>query len=407
VQYVLGFSVPLLLAEHVTNTSVAAAFYGGNFGHYKYVLSALWYGNPENGVLQMALLFAAWIHACIGLRFWLRLQPWYDALQPLLFGAAILLPVFALLGYVAGGREIGVVLAQNPSYVARLLATQPPPEARSALFVVTWGIRFIFLGAIVTLLIARTVRHEWWRRKGVARISYPDGRSIDVVRGFTVLEASRLLGVPHAAICGGQGRCTTCRVHVRGAPGALPQPTSAELHILRRIGSPPNVRLACQLCPQGPIEVTPVLPVFAPGREALRRPIYRQGGERQIAVLFADIRDFTRVTETKLPYDVVFLLNRYCRAMGNAIEAAGGRVDKFTGDGVMALFGLEADGRAACRQALGAARQMSMQLVALNAALAPDLNAPLTMGIGLHFGSAMSAIWATGDGDRLLLSATR
>ena len=115
----------------------------------------------------MALLFAAWIHACIGLRFWLRLQPWYDALQPLLFAAAILLPVFALLGYVAGGREIGVVMAQNPSYVAHLLATQPPPEARPALFVVTWGIRFIFLGAIVTLLIARMVRHEWWRRKGV------------------------------------------------------------------------------------------------------------------------------------------------------------------------------------------------------------------------------------------------
>src|ERR1700693_1089420 len=83
-QYVLGFTVPLLLAEHVTNTRVAAAFYGGDFGHYKYLLSALWYGHPEKGVLQMALLLAAWIHACIGLRFWLRVQPWYDTLQPLL-----------------------------------------------------------------------------------------------------------------------------------------------------------------------------------------------------------------------------------------------------------------------------------------------------------------------------------
>jgi adenylate cyclase len=395
-QYVLGFGVPLLLAEHVTNTRVAAAFYGGDFGHYKYVLSTLWYGNPKNGVLQMALLFAAWTHGCIGLRFWLRLQPWYDALQPLLFGAAILLPVFALLGYVAGGREIGVVLAQNPSYVVHLLAAQPPPEARPALFVVTWGIRFVFLGAIVSLLIARMVRHEWWRRQGVARISYPDGRSIEVVRGFTVLETSRLLGVPHAAICGGQGRCTTCRVHVRGAPGALPQPTSAELQILRRIGSPPNVRLACQLRPQGPVDVTPILPAFAPAREAFQSPFYVQGAERQIAVLFADIRDFTRVTETKLPYDVVFLLNRYCRAMGTAIESAGGRVDKFTGDGVMALFGLEADGVTACRQALGAAREMSIQLVALNKALAPELNAPLTMGIGLHFGSAI--VGDMGDG---------
>ena len=200
VQYALGFSVPLLLAEHVTSTRIDAAFYGGDFGHYTYLLSALWYGDPEKGVLQMALLLAAWAHACIGLRFWLRVQPWYDAVQPLLFAAALLLPVVAILGYVAGGREIGVLLARDPGYVARLLAAQPPPEARPALFVITWGIRFVFLIAIVILLIARMVRYEWWRRKGVTRISYPDGRSIEVVHGFTVLEASRLLGVPHATI---------------------------------------------------------------------------------------------------------------------------------------------------------------------------------------------------------------
>ena len=191
VQYVLGFSVPVLLAEHVTNTRIDAAFYGGDFGHYKYLLSALWYGHPEKGVLQMVLLLAAWIHACIGLQFWLRVQPWYGDVQSLLFAAALLMPVLALLGYVAGGREIGVVLAQDPRYVARLLAAQPPPEARPALFAITWCIRFVFLGAIVILLVARMVRHEWWRRKGVARISYPDGRSIEVVRGFTVLETKQ------------------------------------------------------------------------------------------------------------------------------------------------------------------------------------------------------------------------
>jgi adenylate cyclase len=403
VQYVLGFSVPLLLAEHVTDTRIDAAFYGGDFGHYRYLLSALWYDHPEKGVLQMALLLAAWIHACVGLRFWLRVKPWYDALQPFLFAAALLMPVLALLGYVAGGREIGVVLAHDPGYVARLLADEPPPEARPALFVISWGIRFGFLGAIMALLIARTVRHEWWRRKGVARISYPNGRSIEVVRGFTVLEASRLLGVPHAAICGGKGRCSTCRVHVRAAPGALPEPGSEELRVLRQIGAPPDVRLACQLRPHGFVEVTPLLPASLGAREALRRPIYAQGGERQIAVLFADIRDFTRVTETKLPYDVVFLLNRYCRAMGDAIEAAGGRVDKFTGDGVMALFGLKTDGPAACRQALTAASHMSTQLVALNEALAPDLHAPLAMGIGVHFGPAI--IGDIGDGGWRSLTA--
>ncbi len=139
-----------------------------------------------------------------------------------------------------------------------------------------------------------------------------------------------------------------------------------------------------------------MLPASITAHEALRGPIYAHGGERQIAVLFTDIRDFTRITETKLPYDVVFLLNRYCRAMGEAIEAAGGRVDKFTGDGVMALFGLETDGPHACRQALAAARHMSTQLVGLNEALAPDLPAPLAMGVGVHFGPAI--VGDMGDG---------
>ncbi len=135
--------------------------------------------------------------------------------------------------------------------------------------------------------------------------------------------------------------------------------------------------------------MTPLLPPFASAREALGRAAYAQGREQQIAVLFADLRNFTRVSETKLPYDVVFILNRYCHAMGEAIETAGGHVDKFMGDGVMALFGLETDGPDACRQALAAARLMSLQLVELNKALAPDLEAPLVMGLGLHFGSAI------------------
>jgi adenylate cyclase len=82
--------------------------------------------------------------------------------------------------------------------------------------------------------------------------------------------------------------------------------------------------------------------------------------------------------------------------MGEAIEAAGGRVDKFTGDGLMALFGLKTDGPEACRQALAASRHMSTQLLALNEALAPDLYAPLAMGVGIHFGSTI--VGEIGDG---------
>ncbi|MGO7902999.1 adenylate/guanylate cyclase domain-containing protein, partial [Rhizobium ruizarguesonis] len=76
---------------------------------------------------------------------------------------------------------------------------------------------------------------------------------------------------------------------------------------------------------------------------------------REIAVLFVDIRHFPTLTETRLPFDVVFLLNRYFAIIGKAVEQAGGRIDKFIGDGAMALFGLNTTPEEACRQALAAA----------------------------------------------------
>jgi len=80
----------------------------------------------------------------------------------------------------------------------------------------------------------------------------------------------------------------------------------------------------------------------------------RTGEEREIAVLFADLRGFTRLAEHRLPYDVVFFLNRYFEAVGRAIADSGGIANQYTGDGVMALFGVETASDTACRQALRA-----------------------------------------------------
>ena len=154
---------------------------------------------------------------------------------------------------------------------------------------------------------------------------------------------SRIAGIPHASVCGGRGRCSTCRVRIGGPDRAkLPPPSPEEQKVLARVGAPANVRLACQLRPPpGHYRVTPLLPASAGPVEAYRRQPQAHGGEHYVAILFADIRGFTSISEGKLPYDVVFLLNRYFRATGQAVEAAGGRLDKFIGDGVMAIFGLD------------------------------------------------------------------
>jgi adenylate cyclase len=207
-----------------------------------------------------------------------------------------------------------------------------------------------------------------------------------VPAGFTILEASRLAAIPHASICGGRGRCSTCRVRVIRGAEALPAATVDELRVLGRVGAPAHVRLACQVRPRRDLSVVPLVPAGAGPAAGVGAGGHREGEELTIAVLFADLRGFTRLAERKLPYDVVFILNRYFEAVGSAITDVGGTVNQFTGDGVMALFGVDAGPEEGCRQAVRAAAAMVARVRELSQTLADDLATPLRLGIGIHTG---------------------
>jgi adenylate cyclase len=386
-QLVLGFCIPFILTTHVLRTRVADTFFGADFGYYSSLLYNYYVVDPWAGVLQLSVLVIAWVHAVIGLRFWLRLKPWYERWQPLLFAFALLMPTLAILGYAEAGREI-IAMANEPGWVTQLQATHPKPAPADLAVInefIMW-IRWGFLGVLIAVLVARILRWHWQRRRGVVRLTYPSGRVVEILPGLSVLEASRLNGIPHASVCGGRGRCSTCRIRVEGEAGAMPSADPEEVKVLQRVGAARDVRLACQLRPVGDLRVTPLLPATAQARDGFRRPSYLQGTEREIAILFADLRAFTKLSEQKLPYDVVFLLNRYFAEMGHAIEEAGGRIDKFIGDGVMALFGLDRGVEAGCREALAAAKSMGERLAHLNETLAHDLPEPLRIGIGIHTG---------------------
>jgi adenylate cyclase len=103
-------------------------------------------------------------------------------------------------------------------------------------------------------------------------------------------------------------------------------------------------------------------------------------------VVFADLRGFTSLAERLYPYDSVFLLNRYFELMSAAVGRHGGEVDKFLGDGIMALFGVTPAQGAGSRNALYAARDMLVALDTLNAEFAGTLSERLRMGIGIHMG---------------------
>ena len=389
-QLILGFLIPFLLVHHVVVNRIGDGYLGTSVGYYSIQLWNFFVRDPSHGYLQMTVLVVAWGHAMIGLHFWLRVRPWYARRREAALTVAVLVPVLALLGIVEAGRQV-VALAHDPAWTEAAFArmTLPTPQIAATLDLISDLLTWFFAAALVAVLAARLVRAFWRRRHGVVRILYPDGRSIHVLKGTSVLEASRLARIPHASVCGGRGRCSTCRVRVRAAPPGAQPPTEAERRVLHRIRATGNVRLACMLRPDVDVEVTPLLPPYAHAHDGAKLVDLAQGMEREIAILFADIRGFTALSEGRLPYDIVFILNRYFAAMGRAVEAAGGRIDKFVGDGVMALFGVSGDGASACRDALAAARLMSTRLVELNASLHGDLDAPLLIGIGIHAGPAI------------------
>ena len=410
-QLTLGLLVPPLLVWHVVGTRLAHEV-AGTQTTYTFVVLALWQLNPIAGLRQVVVLAVAWIHGCIGLHFWLRLRPWYPRLARTIYSGFLLVPVLALLGFATAGQEVSR-RAREPGFVQTVIreARLPSPAQRAVLGQVARAIFWGDLGAIALVLAARAVREHIRRRQGV-RIAYPGGREILVPGGFTILEASRAAGIAHASVCGGRGRCSTCRVRVIRGEEHLPAATTDELRVLGRVGAPAHVRLACQVRPRRDLAVVPLVPAGAGPAEALPSG-HRDGEELTIAVLFADLRGFTRLAERKLPYDVVFILNRYFEAVGGAITDAGGIVNQFTGDGVMALFGVDGGGpEEGSRQAVRAAAAMVARVQELSRTLADDLDTALRLGIGIHTGPTVvgqmgyaSTTYLTAVGDTVHVAA--
>ncbi|MGO6755865.1 adenylate/guanylate cyclase domain-containing protein [Rhizobium ruizarguesonis] len=391
-QIVLGLMIPLLLLDHVIGTRIAHEFYG-YIDDYETVVGMLWIRNPANGARQALGVVAVWIHGCIGIHFWLRYRSWYPDFAPLLLALAILVPVLSLLGFVEMGRTLA-----DPSYQQSMTVSAykegvntryaSNPEVHRQVAMIRAGL-YGALSASLLIVVAARARRKLKERLDQVAVHYPGGEVIRVPRGFSVLEASRLGGLLHYAVCGSKGQCSTCRVQILGDYDSLPAPDKMEETTLRRINAGPDVRLACQLRPNRDVAVAPLL---VPATEAALPANSQEtspGREREIAVLFVDIRHFTTMTETRLPFDVVFLLNRYFAIIGKAVEQSGGRLDKFIGDGAMALFGLNTAPEEACRQALSAAAAIVAEIEKLAAELADELALPLRIAIGIHTGPAV------------------
>jgi len=403
-QLALGLTIPLLLVGHVLSTRLASQMFDMQVD-YLTVLVVLWHVDPMNGVKQIAVFFAAWIHGCIGIYRWLNLKSWYQTWQPVFFALALLIPALSLAGAMQGSKAV-VALASDPTWLAQFQVRVNWMDTNELAQHVQYRESFTigFIALVIAAFGLRYVRSAIERWRGIVRLTYDDGSVIRFPPGRSILDASRASNVPHASVCGGRGRCSTCRIRITKGIEHLSKPSAAEQKVLNRVNAGIQVRLACQTRPSGgEVEVIRLLPTTARAEDGFPGPEYLQGQEREIAILFADIRSFTELSEKKLPYDVVFLLNRYFDAMGSAVSACGGHLDKFIGDGVMALFGIEDGAKAGSRAALATAREMGLRMAELNRVLANDLEEPLRIGIGIHCGPAI--VGSMGFGDTVSVTA--
>jgi adenylate cyclase len=105
--------------------------------------------------------------------------------------------------------------------------------------------------------------------------------------------------------------------------------------------------------------------------------------------MFVDMRGSTKMAEGRLPFDTVFIINRFIAAVSHAVIEAGGQPNQFLGDGMLALFGLSSTPATACREALRAAVLIGKNVDRLNRQFAEDLTEPIRFGIGIHGGEVI------------------
>jgi adenylate cyclase len=372
----------------------------------KYSLLYALLSSDPNELVAGAVLFSLmvifiWVHGVIGIHGLLKFN--FKSYQRYMFGFKFIywfVPIGAVLGFIAGLRETSVLatienLKGNENFIMSFFGAIPQ-EAFAYIAPVEPLVMNnypVFVLAVLFLCILNVVRARYFGR---VKISYPGGNEFSVPRGTTILEASRLAGIPHVSVCGGKGRCTTCRVKVVSGIEDVSEPNAHEARVIKRLGLDADVRLACQLKPSKNLSV---IPLINPETKEIktRSPVGLSGKEKETVVVFIDLREFTKLSEKKLPYDVVYILNKYYSVCGEIIESNKGRLDKFIGDGIMAIFDGSENSSENCKNSIKAAQMISNAIKDLNIEMKSDFSEELRFGIGIHVGNTIVGMMGYGQ----------
>ncbi|MCB1177408.1 MAG: 2Fe-2S iron-sulfur cluster binding domain-containing protein [Leptospiraceae bacterium] len=212
----------------------------------------------------------------------------------------------------------------------------------------------------------------------------------NAIEGETILDISLKNEIPHINACGGKAKCSTCRVIILENIQNISKINEKEAALKEIKGFEENIRLACQTKVLGDISLRRLVIDSEDLEGAVEENAETTGREEKLAILFSDIRGYTSFSEKALPYDTIHILNRYFKIMGEKILQFNGYIDKYIGDGLMAIFGLD---KTNCKnpavEAVLCGLEMLKAMEDINSYLQKNFEVSFDIGIGIHYGSAI------------------
>ena len=229
----------------------------------------------------------------------------------------------------------------------------------------------------------------------IHEVDFLGEKLVPISESETILHASLKAGIPHYHACGGNAKCSTCRVLVLGGMENLSEINEKESALRKRISLPDNVRLACQTHVTGePVLLKRIIrdqtDIHLYVHKIDGEDRHQIGEEKELALFFLDIREFTPFMEKSMPFDVIHIISRLYLLFEKVIKKCKGSIIETTGDGLYAAFGFDTTVEDATSNAYHAATNIFKELRNFNKEyLEPYFSHSVNVGIGIHAGKVI------------------
>jgi adenylate cyclase len=229
---------------------------------------------------------------------------------------------------------------------------------------------------------------------------FKDQREIDCPENSTILNATLAAHINHVHACGGQAKCSTCRVSIMAGIENCNPRNEAEQKMADRLNFPADIRLACQTNIKGNISirrmVSDKLDMDIISEQFSKDSKFAIGSQQKLTIVFTDIVNFTPLAEKFPAYDIVHVLNRYYRIMNVIIQDNNGFISDLAGDGILAVFGKDEKSDNSVLDAMHAIEEMNEKLALFNKYLDENFNLQFGFRAGVHYGNVILGPFDTG-----------